>query len=166
MDDVASTIKAEPKDELSDHENDKNDDSKIEVEQNLASKIEDKKPEKVEEPKVPFNCSNCGFSIDCDYNGKCPPFSKNIKFNDICYVLKDPFSPPPGRTSNKSNSEYFIVIGSNCCRCNKVVCASSTCSLFYQKSYCLDCAHQSISLFPLEVQSKIRKTLATTTTTN
>lgn len=120
----------------------------------------DAKPE--EKPKIPFKCESCGFAVECDYKGKRPPFAKNISFHEDCYVMKDPFSPPPGNASSKSNSEYFIVIGSDCTRCNSAVCAAATCSLFYRKNYCCECAHQSISTFPLEVQSKIRKIIART----
>lgn len=123
--------------------------------------LETKQEEKLK--KIHFKCESCGFAIDCDYKGTRPPFSKNINFIEDCYVMKDPFSPPPGTASSKSNSEYFLVIGADCDRCNSVVCAAATCSLFYRKTYCCECAQQSISTFPLEVQSKIRKIIANRT---
>lgn len=134
---------------------------KAEVKEEESAEVEmPAKPQKPEIPKIPFKCENCGFVAVCNYKGTTPPFSKNIKFTEECYVMQDPFSPPPGNATSKSNSEYFIVIGADCCSCTKVVCAATTCSLFYQKSYCFDCAHQSITSFPLEIQSKIRKILS------
>lgn len=116
--------------------------------------------QKPEIPKTPFKCESCGFVAICNYKGTAPPFSKNIKFADECYIMQDPFSPPPGNATSKSNSEYFIVIGADCCNCTKLICAASACSLFYQKSYCFNCAYQSIASFPLEIQSKIRKIIS------
>lgn len=118
------------------------------------------KTEKPELPKIPFKCESCGFVAVCNYKGTAPPFSRNIKFAEECYVMQDPFSPPPGNASSKSNSEYFIVMGADCCNCSKVVCAAGTCSLFYQKTYCCNCAYQTIASFPLEIQSKIRKIIS------
>lgn len=115
---------------------------------------------KPEIPKIPFKCESCGFVAVCNYKGVAPPFSRNIKFTEECYVMQDPFSPPPGNATSKSNSEYFIVIGADCCSCTKIVCAASTCSLFYQKTYCCNCAYQTIASFPLEIQSKIRKIIS------
>lgn len=125
-------------------------------EENTANELPTN-PQKVEIPKIPFKCESCGFIAVCNYRGRAPPFSKNIKFAEECYIMQDPFSPPPGNSSNKSNSEYFIVIGADCCSCSRIVCASNACSLFYQKTYCCNCAYQAISTFPLEIQSKIRK---------
>lgn len=116
--------------------------------------------QKPEIPKIPFKCESCGFVATCNYKGTGPPFSKNIKFAEECYVMQDPFSPPPGNASSKSNSEFFIVIGADCCDCSKVVCAASICRIFYRKTYCSNCAYHAISSFPLEIQSKIRKIIS------
>lgn len=133
---------------------------KAEIKEENAESALPAPAQKPEIPKIPFKCESCGFVAVCNYQGSSPPFSKNIKFAEPCYVMQDPFSPPPGNASGKSNSEYFIVIGADCCRCSKVVCVASTCSLFYQKSYCCDCAYQTITSFPLEIQSKIRKAIS------
>lgn len=108
-------------------------------------------------PKIQFICENCAFNEACDYKGLQPPFAKKINFLEECYVMQDPFSPPPGKLSDKSNSEYFIVLGADCSSCQKVVCAASTCSIFYAKTVCLQCAYRLVKDFPLEIQSKIRK---------
>lgn len=120
-------------------------------------------PDKPEPPpKIAFHCELCSFRADCDYKGTKPPFARNIEFLEPCYVMQDPFSPPPGHLSSKSNSEYFIVIGADCGGCGRSVCASANCSIFYRKHYCGHCAHRALSEFPLEIQSKIRKTFAQT----
>lgn len=108
-------------------------------------------------PKIPFKCTVCHFIASCDYNGKKPPFSKNVNFTEECYVMQDPFSPPPSNISSKSNSEYFIVVGSNCVKCKSIVCSANTCSIFYGRTYCGNCAYECVTQFPLEIQSKIRK---------
>lgn len=136
---------------------------KTEVEEEKVDSEVHVNAKKPEIPKIPFRCESCGFVATCNYKGTAPPFSKNIKFAEECYIMQDPFSPPPGNASSKSNSEYFIVIGADCCDCSKVICAASICSIFYQKTYCFNCAHQSISSFPLEIQSKIRKIISSQT---
>lgn len=112
---------------------------------------------KEDTPKIPFKCAQCNFTAACEYKGKKPPFAKNINFNEDSYIMQDPFSPPPSNLSNKSNSEYFIVIGSDCVKCQKVVCSANTCSIFYGQTYCAQCANYFVTQFPLEIQSKIRK---------
>lgn len=115
-------------------------------------------------PKIQFTCENCGFNEACEYKGLNPAFAKKIQFTEECYVMQDPFSPPPGKLSDKSNSEYFIVLGADCSSCHKAVCAAATCSIFYMKTFCLQCAYRLVKDFPLEVQSKIRKLTAAVAT--
>lgn len=109
------------------------------------------------EPKIPFTCKICHFTMDCEYRGKAPRFAKNIQFNEDCYLMQDPFSPPPGNLSSKSLCEHFIVIGSDCCYCGSAFCQLNSCGIFYRKFYCSDCAFQLVNTFPVEIQSKIRK---------
>lgn len=119
-------------------------------------KTEDVKPKK-DPPKIPFVCKICDFKMPCEYKGKTPRFAKNIQFIEECYVIQDPFSPPPGHLSSKSTCEHFIVMGSDCTYCGRSVCQLNSCSIFYRKTYCSDCAYQLLPTFPVEVQSKIRK---------
>lgn len=114
------------------------------------------KPED-EVPKIPFACKICEFKMACEYKGKTPRFAKNIQFNEECYLIKDPFSPPPGNLSSKSTCEHFIVIGSDCICCGQPACQLNSCSIFYRKTYCSECAYHFLNTFPVEVQSKIRK---------
>lgn len=128
---------------------------KTEVEIEVKPEV---KPEKVEQiPQIPFTCKICDFKMMCQYKGKTPRFAKNIQFTEECYLIQDPFSPPPGNLSSKSLCEHFIVIGSDCSRCASAVCQLNSCSIFYRKFYCGECAHQLLYTFPAEVQSKIRK---------
>lgn len=114
-------------------------------------------------PKIHFKCELCRFNELCEYKGTSPPFAKKIELREECYVMQDPFSPPPGKLSDKSNSEYFIVLGADCVECHRMVCAAETCSIFYAQTFCLQCAYQRVKQFPLEIQSKIRKLVASTT---
>lgn len=114
---------------------------------------------KIENIKIIFKCDNCSLNERCDYFGTNPPFAKKIYFSEKCYVMKDPFSPAPSHLTNKSNSEYFIVIGSHCSICNNLVCKGTECSFYYSKTFCLSCAKNNLKEFPLEIQTKIRKQL-------
>lgn len=130
----------------------------VKTETETEIKLDVKQEQKAEPiPQIPFTCTICNFTMPCQYKGKTPRFAKNIQFNEECYLIQDPFSPPPGNLSSKSTCEHFIVIGSDCSRCSNAVCQLNSCSIFYRETYCSDCAHQLLSTFPAEVQSKIRK---------
>lgn len=122
----------------------------------MEQQAQDLKPDQPAE-KIEFKCSSCSCHEFVDYFGKTPPFTKNIEFNEEAYVLKDPFSPAPSKLSQRSYTEYFIVIGVRCRLCEKIVCKSNTCSLFYGSSFCLSCAQGNIKDFPVEIQSRIKK---------
>lgn len=119
---------------------------------------------KDEEPElIKFVCDACSLSEMCNYKGKNPYFVKNINFTEDCYVMKDPFCPPPGPDTKKSFTEYFLVLGADCSSCDKTVCRGVECSFFYGTTFCLNCAQVRIKEFPLEIQSKIRKQIANAT---
>lgn len=130
---------------------------KTEMETEIKSEIKQEQQKIEQTPQIPFTCMICGFTMPCQYKGKTPRFAKNIQFNEECYLIQDPFSPPPGNLSSKSTCEHFIVIGSDCSQCSHPVCQLNSCSIFYRKTYCSECAYQLINTFPAEVQSKIRK---------
>lgn len=120
-----------------------------------------KESKQYEEPEmIDFICSSCSMQEKCHYKGKAPYFAKNINFTEDCYVMKDPFSPPPGPETKKSFTEYFLVVGADCSNCNKSVCKGSECSIYYSKTFCLECVQMRIKEFPLEVQTKIKKQIA------
>lgn len=108
-------------------------------------------------PKIHFRCAFCALNELCEFKGTHPPFARQINFSEECYVMKDPFSPAPGPHSNKTNSEYVLVLGADCALCGRAVCKANECSIFYAKTYCLTCASGRIKEFPVEIQSKIRK---------
>lgn len=111
-------------------------------------------------PRPQFKCQNCDLHEEYDYFGQRPPFASRIKFNENCYVMKDPFSPAPEQEKT-TNCEYFIALGADCAECNRPICRGQECSFYYLKSYCLTCLSGGImSRFPLEVQTKIRKQIA------
>lgn len=94
-----------------------------------------------------FQCVNCNMNEKANYKGIKPPFSRNIVLKYPSYVMKDPFSPP--------GTGEILVLGADCAMCNKSVCINKDCSLFYQKTYCLDCVNNSLDKFPAEVCNKI-----------
>lgn len=113
--------------------------------------MEDSKEVKIKEEPVQivydFICSNCDLEEKAHYKGIKPPFSRNIVLRYPSYVMKDPFSPP--------GKGEILVLGSDCALCDKPVCISRECSVFYLKTYCLDCANKNIETLPLEIRSRI-----------
>ncbi|XP_072452698.1 cysteine-rich DPF motif domain-containing protein 1 isoform X1 [Notamacropus eugenii] len=65
-----------------------------------------------------------------------------------CYVLKDPFT---------SDKDKFLILGSQCSLCSKLVCVGPECSLFYSKRFCLPCVRENLSAFPQEIQQDVEK---------
>lgn len=96
-----------------------------------------------------FTCIKCGLKEHYFYKGKYPPFNKKISFLEDSYVMKDPFSPP--------NKHQVLLLGSDCCLCNKAVCQSPDCSIFYTKRFCRSCALENFEHFPTAVQLKLNK---------
>ncbi|NWV03740.1 CDPF1 protein, partial [Ptilonorhynchus violaceus] len=64
------------------------------------------------------------------------------------YVMKDPFTP---------DKDKFLIVGSPCSLCSKLVCIGTDSSLFYSKRFCLPCVKENLKAFPLETQEDIDK---------
>ncbi|XP_032893554.1 cysteine-rich DPF motif domain-containing protein 1 isoform X1 [Amblyraja radiata] len=99
------------------------------------------------EPGV-FECSLCGLRAPCNYYGQKPPNARSIVLLEKCYTMNDPFI---------SQKDRFLIIGSHCSLCNKIVCVGQECSLFYTKRFCIPCVKKYIEQFPEEIQSDLRK---------
>ncbi|XP_058057998.1 cysteine-rich DPF motif domain-containing protein 1 [Anopheles bellator] len=107
---------------------------------------------------IAFRCGLCDLSEQCDYHGRRPPFAgKLIELAEECYVMRDPFAPPPHAVPDKPPCEYFLVLGADCHLCRQPVCKAPDCSFFYGATFCRRCCHERIQDFPLEVRSKIKK---------
>lgn len=114
------------------------------------------KPDISEETSAPskvdikfFECSTCILRVQFEYFGKDPPWYKNYRLMEEAYVIEDPFSPP------KQNK--IIILGAHCVKCNRIVCKDSTCSIYFEGTYCIKCAKSNMDLFPTSVQSKLNK---------
>ncbi|XP_041348313.1 cysteine-rich DPF motif domain-containing protein 1-like [Gigantopelta aegis] len=92
-----------------------------------------------------FICSVCNFDTAYNYFGKKPPFAKSLVLLEDAYVMKDPFSTEGG----------IITLGSHCSLCQKPVCLSNECSLFFTKRFCIDCAKLHMSEFPIEIKQEL-----------
>ncbi|MCL4131533.1 UNVERIFIED_CONTAM: hypothetical protein GTU68_067156 [Idotea baltica] len=93
-----------------------------------------------------FECSICNLKEIYHYYGRNPYFNKHISFLEESYVMKDPF---------KDRSEAsFLLLGSKCVACTKPVCQS--CSIFYSKRFCLNCAKENNQEFPENIQKKFK----------
>lgn len=123
------------------------------------SRVEDNKSfVRIEDPVIPFTCNSCAMNEIVQYKGTHPPFASNIKLLEPSYVMRDPFQP-----RGKTKPEAFIVIGADCCICEKPFCKDTTCSFFYAKSFCIKCAGENIHQLPKEVQAKYRKQVGVNT---
>lgn len=109
--------------------------------------MEDTKKEEPVHIVYDFQCSACGINEKAHYKGTNPPFSRNMVLKYPSYIMKDPFSPP--------GKGEILVLGADCSLCDKTVCIKKECSLFYNKSYCLDCVHENIDKFPAQIKIRL-----------
>ena len=120
-------------------------------EQTKSEEFKELKREDIVEKKIQFQCSVCGLCEMCQYYGTCPPFvKKSLEFKEPCYVMLDPFSP-----YNPKKANNFLVLGADCSACSATVCVD--CSIFFTKTFCVECAQFNINEFPLDVQNRIVK---------
>lgn len=110
---------------------------------------ESKPKEECKQVKYNFKCTECGMNEEVHYKGVSPPFSRKIQLKYPSYVMKDPFSPP--------GKGEILILGADCAICDKAVCVSKECSIFYLKTYCLKCVQNSMDKFPKEVINKVTK---------
>ncbi|ALC47257.1 CG11755, partial [Drosophila busckii] len=106
---------------------------------------------------IEFKCSGCDMQELVHYFGQKPPFAIGVKFREDTYVMRDPFQAPPQRW--KLKPEFYVAIGAHCAMCNKVVCKDTSCSIYYTKTYCLQCGFAKSKSWPVEAQTKLRKQL-------
>ncbi|XP_043823392.1 cysteine-rich DPF motif domain-containing protein 1 [Dromiciops gliroides] len=99
-------------------------------------------------PGGTFECQLCGLTAPYSYVGQRPPNSRTVVLLEQCYVLRDPFTSDPDK---------FLILGSQCNLCSKLVCAGPECSLFYSKRFCLPCVCENLSAFPQEIQRDVEK---------
>ncbi|XP_052266416.1 cysteine-rich DPF motif domain-containing protein 1-like [Dreissena polymorpha] len=109
---------------------------------NNNMETDSEKPDVIKE----FLCSNCGLKVKYDYFGTKPPFAKSLLLMEDTFVMKDPFSSEVG----------IITLGSHCSLCQKSVCASQDCSIFYTKRFCMKCVHDNIEEFPNEIYQELK----------
>ncbi|XP_075458840.1 cysteine-rich DPF motif domain-containing protein 1 [Ascaphus truei] len=100
------------------------------------------------QPKGIFECHLCKLSAPYTYFGQKPPNTHSVILLDECFVMKDPFTP---------NKEKFLILGSQCSVCERPVCVSTECSLFYSRRFCLPCVIQHREEFPPEIQQDLDK---------
>ncbi|XP_007502681.1 cysteine-rich DPF motif domain-containing protein 1 [Monodelphis domestica] len=101
-----------------------------------------------QEPKGMFECQLCGLTAPYSYVGQKPPNTHTVVLLEECHVLKDPFT---------LDKDKFLILGSPCSLCNKLVCVGQECSLYYSKRFCLPCVHENLSAFPQEIQQEVEK---------
>ncbi|XP_078474643.1 cysteine-rich DPF motif domain-containing protein 1 isoform X2 [Lampetra planeri] len=95
-----------------------------------------------------FVCTVCKLHAPYNYYGRKPFYAKALELKEDSYTCQDPFETERGQ---------LLVLGSNCSLCQRVVCTSQDCSLFYTRRFCLECIKQHISEFPAEIQFELKK---------
>ncbi|XP_069909154.1 cysteine-rich DPF motif domain-containing protein 1 [Oryctolagus cuniculus] len=98
-----------------------------------------------------FECQLCALTAPYSYVGQKPPNTQSVVLLEESYVMKDPFS---------SDKATFLVLGSRCSLCSRLVCVGPECSLFYAKRFCLPCVRQHLSAFPQEIRQDVEKRTA------
>ncbi|KAI5942843.1 Polycystic kidney disease and receptor for egg jelly-related protein [Manis javanica] len=95
-----------------------------------------------------FECQLCALTAPYSYVGQKPPNTQSIVLLEESYVMKDPFTPDKDR---------FLILGSRCTLCSRLVCVGPECSLFYSKRFCLPCVQENIDAFPQEIRQDLEK---------
>ncbi|KAM4838639.1 cysteine-rich DPF motif domain-containing protein 1 isoform X1 [Urocitellus parryii] len=95
-----------------------------------------------------FKCQLCSVTAPYSYVGQKPPNTQAVVLLEESYVMKDPFT---------SGTDRFLVLGSRCSLCSRLVCVGPECSLFYSRRFCLPCVQDNISAFPREIQQDVEK---------
>ncbi|XP_036762528.2 cysteine-rich DPF motif domain-containing protein 1 isoform X4 [Manis pentadactyla] len=95
-----------------------------------------------------FECQLCALTAPYSYVGQKPPNTQSIVLLEESYVMKDPFTPDKDR---------FLILGSRCTLCSRLVCVGPECSLFYSKRFCLPCVQEHIDAFPQEIRQDLEK---------
>ncbi|XP_061400207.1 cysteine-rich DPF motif domain-containing protein 1 [Musca vetustissima] len=119
---------------------------------------ETKETDTVIDDRILFHCKLCGLHEKVHYYGEQPSFVYGLEFCEPTYIMRDPFQPPIPKW--KSKPEYFIAIGAECIRCSNMICKDTSCSFFYKRTYCMECAKALATTFPMDIQVKIKKQLA------
>lgn len=96
-----------------------------------------------------FLCETCGLRETYHYYGRRPPYHRGVTFQEDCYLMRDPFQNQP--------TGSFLLLGSSCTACKRVVCQAASCSIFYTTRFCVACAKANLKEFPMEMQQRINK---------
>nr|XP_059879996.1 cysteine-rich DPF motif domain-containing protein 1 isoform X3 [Delphinus delphis] len=110
-----------------------------------------------------FECQLCALTAPYSYVGQQPPGAQSVaglghsahrhhflsrSLLEESYVMRDPFTP---------NKDRFLILGSRCSVCGRLVCVGPDCSFFYSKRFCLPCVRENIDAFPQEIQQDLEK---------
>nr|XP_035928727.1 cysteine-rich DPF motif domain-containing protein 1 isoform X1 [Halichoerus grypus] len=95
-----------------------------------------------------FTCQLCALTAPYSYVGQKPPDTRSVILLEESYVMKDPFT---------SDKDRFLVLGSKCSLCSRLVCVGPECSLFYSKRFCLPCVQENMDAFPQEIRQDLEK---------
>ncbi|XP_066111323.1 cysteine-rich DPF motif domain-containing protein 1-like isoform X1 [Saccopteryx bilineata] len=95
-----------------------------------------------------FECQLCALTAPYSYMGQKPPDTQSVILREESYIMKDPFTPDKDR---------FLILGSRCSVCSRLVCVGPECSLFYCTRFCLPCVQKNIHAFPQEIRQDLEK---------
>ncbi|XP_073644162.1 cysteine-rich DPF motif domain-containing protein 1 isoform X6 [Tursiops truncatus] len=60
-----------------------------------------------------FECQLCALTAPYSYVGQQPPGAQSVALLEESYVMRDPFTP---------NKDRFLILGSRCSVCGRLVC--------------------------------------------
>lgn len=96
-----------------------------------------------------FQCSSCIFKQPYEYFGSNPPQVKNYILLEDAYIIEDPFFPP--------KQGKIVILGTHCIKCRKSVCKDANCSVYFDGTFCIECAKNNIAFFPYAMQEKLNR---------
>nr|KAF6398894.1 cysteine rich DPF motif domain containing 1 [Molossus molossus] len=112
------------------------------------SRVNEMAREAEHRPVGVFECQLCALAAPYSYVGQKPPDTQSVILLEESYVMKDPFTP---------DKAGFLILGSRCSVCSRLVCVGPECSLFYARRFCLPCVQENIQAFPREIRQDLEK---------
>ncbi|CAD6199843.1 unnamed protein product [Caenorhabditis auriculariae] len=109
------------------------------------------------DPFVDFECDICHMkekSLFGDLKGSDGFYPAPVFF------MRDPFAPPVRVKTRKPMLADFMVIGSTCSLCDRVICFDKACSTFFGSYFCASCIVRERRRFPDKVLEMLSKAQA------
>lgn len=109
-------------------------------------------PSTTEPSAARFACYRCGFSGCYDNRGRLPAFCRSVHcVESSAYVVYDPLVAV-------KRDRRPVLLGADCSACRRPVCCSSECSVFYVRTFCVECAGDGSRIeLPRQITDRLGK---------